>query len=159
VGNYFQNSVGKFNATTGAVINGSLVTGLGLPDEIAVDNSGDLFVANQGNGKVGKYNTTTGAAINASLVTVGGLTGVAVDGSQLFVNYGSGNGFLGVYDAGTGAALTSPIPTLGSNFITAVSVPEPSSVILLGLVVSIIIFCRWISMGHRLSDRRRLPTA
>ena len=70
-------TVGEYSATTGAAINGSLITGLGDPGEIALlgDN---LFVSNWISGTVGEYDATTGAAINAIFITgLGDANGIA----------------------------------------------------------------------------------
>jgi len=50
---YSSDSVGEFNATTGALINPSFITGLNGPSD---------------SNTVGEYNATTGAAINASFI-------------------------------------------------------------------------------------------
>ena len=62
------NTVGKYDATTGAAINASFITGLNFPYGLAV--LGDtLFVANEGGATVSEYDATTGAAINAGFIT------------------------------------------------------------------------------------------
>jgi hypothetical protein len=64
--------IGEYNATTGATINASLVTGLDHPGGMAV-SGGDIFVTTGavagGIGSVAEYDATTGATINASLIT------------------------------------------------------------------------------------------
>jgi hypothetical protein len=124
VANANAGTIGEYNASTGAAINASLVTGLSNPFGLAVDGSGHLYVAsansgNSGSGTIGEYNASTGAAINTALVT--GLTnsfGLVVDGSgHLYVtNYlpgafpGSNDGpagSIGEYNASTGAAIAS----------------------------------------------------
>ena len=74
--------VGEYDATTGAAINPSFITGLNGATGLAVSGN-DLFVLNEGSGlgtgTVGEYNATTGAALNAGFIT--GLdvpTGLAV---------------------------------------------------------------------------------
>ena len=69
--NYSAGTVGEYNATTGATINSSLVSGLNTPYGILV-SGGNLWVVNNGAGTIGEYNAITGATINASLVS--GLT-------------------------------------------------------------------------------------
>jgi len=73
------NSIGEFNASTGATINAQLIsTGLSSPTYLAVNTNGDLLVANHGSTTVGEY-TTSGGTVNASFIT--GLTspfGIAV---------------------------------------------------------------------------------
>src|SRR6266446_1636064 len=62
------NTIGEYNATSGATINSSLVSGLSDPVGIVL-SGGNLFVANFNDGTIGEYNATTGATINASLVS------------------------------------------------------------------------------------------
>jgi DNA-binding beta-propeller fold protein YncE len=111
--------VSKYNATTGALINASFITGLsnlvGVPDLGLAVSGNTLFVADA-IGFVGKYNATTGAPINASFIT--GLhdpVGLALLGNTLFVaNFDSDT--VGKYDAKTGAAING-------SFITGLHVP------------------------------------
>jgi hypothetical protein len=114
-------SVGKYNASTGATINASFITGLTDAEGLAVLGN-TLFVASYGGtpyggGTVGEYDATTGAVINASFIT--GLsypTGLAVLGNTLFVvNYLTGT--VGEYDATTGAAINT-------SFITGLTQPS-----------------------------------
>ena len=60
--------VGEYDATTGAAINASFITGLRNPFGLAVLGN-TLFVANFSSGTVGKYDATTGAAISPSFIT------------------------------------------------------------------------------------------
>jgi DNA-binding beta-propeller fold protein YncE len=67
-----RDTVGKYDATTGKVINAKFITGLHDPRGLAV--LGDtLFVTNfesgGDSGTVGKYDATTGATINAKFIT------------------------------------------------------------------------------------------
>src|SRR6202011_4248144 len=84
-------TIGEYDATTGAAINPSLVSGLNSPFGIAVSGA-NLYVANNGSGTVGEYNATTGAVVNASLVSgLGNVLGTVVSGENLFVsNYNGG---------------------------------------------------------------------
>ncbi len=75
VTNAFNNTIGEYNATTGAVVNAALVSGLSFPFGIAAAGA-DLFVVNRGNNTIGEYNATTGAVVNAALVS--GLDGPAL---------------------------------------------------------------------------------
>src|SRR5438093_140081 len=78
-------TVGEYNATTGATLNASLVSGLSGAYGIAV-SGGNLFVVNNGTNTIEEYNATTGATVNAALVS--GLPfsfGIAVSGGNLFV--------------------------------------------------------------------------
>jgi PEP-CTERM motif len=63
-------TIGEYDATTGAAINASFITGLNDPQGIAV-YGGDLYVVVSGTGKIAEY-TLSGALVNASLVS--GLT-------------------------------------------------------------------------------------
>jgi len=77
-------TVGEYNATTGAVINSSLIT---LPNHsggIALSGS-DLFIPNSGGTTISEY-TTSGTLVNASLIS--GLTslgGIAVSGANISI--------------------------------------------------------------------------
>ena len=99
-------TVGEYNATTGATINASLVSGLSGPQLIAV-SGGNLFVANTGAGTIGEYNATTGAAVNSSLVSgLSSPVGIAVSGANLWVTYGN---TIGEYNATTGAPVNASL--------------------------------------------------
>ncbi len=107
--------VGKYDATTGAAISPSFITGLNGPVGLAVLGN-KLFMANFFSGTVGKYDTKTGAAINASFIT--GLSfpiGLVLLGNTLFVST-EGNNTVGEYDAKTGAAINP-------SFITGLTDP------------------------------------
>jgi hypothetical protein len=113
-------TVGEYDATTGAAINASLLSGITDVKGVAV-SGGKLFVVSSCcfGGHIGVYDATTGATINASLVSsgLGGPQGgLALSGGNLYVtNYGAGT--VGEYDATTGAtinaALVSGIPLNG----------------------------------------------
>lgn len=57
----------RYDATTGAVMNGKFITGLQDPVALALSDD-DLFIANLG-GSGGKYKAATGAAISSSFIT------------------------------------------------------------------------------------------
>jgi hypothetical protein len=67
------NKVGEYDATTGAAVNSSFITGLNVPLGIALDGNNHLFVTNAGNNTVGEYNATTGGAINPAFINGQGL--------------------------------------------------------------------------------------
>ncbi len=111
-----NNTIGEFT-TSGAVVNGSLISGLNSPDSIAVSGS-NLFVTNQ-NGTIGEY-TTSGTTVNASLVT--GLSypvAIAVSGSNLFVV--NLNGTIGEYTTSGAVVNASLISGLSAPLGIAVS--------------------------------------
>jgi DNA-binding beta-propeller fold protein YncE len=106
--------VSEYNATTGAVINATLIAGLNAPTYLAVKGN-TLFVSNFDANAVGKYDATTGGAINPGFITpLFFLEGLAVKGNKLFV----ANNFntVGEYNAKTGGAINA-------NFITGLTVP------------------------------------
>ena len=122
VANGGSGTIGEYNATTGAVINAALISGLNEPTAIVV-SGGNLWVANYsggiqlglGNyegGSIGEYNATTGAAVNADLVDyTGSLQGMAMSGGTLWVTgidsdvVGSNQGFIEGYDATDGGSI------------------------------------------------------
>ena len=61
-------AVAEYDATTGNLINPSLIAGLNDPTALALLGN-DLFVLDAGNGTIGEYDATTGDPINTSLVT------------------------------------------------------------------------------------------
>src|SRR4029077_583979 len=83
VTNFNNNTIGEYNATTGATINSSFISsGLSSPVGIALFG-GNLFVTNIGNNTIGEYNATTGATINSSFISTGlnGPIGIVVSSS------------------------------------------------------------------------------
>jgi hypothetical protein len=62
-----NNTVGEYDASTGAAINASLITGTATAG-LALSGK-DLFVPHQLVGAIGDYDPSTGAAINANLIT------------------------------------------------------------------------------------------
>ena len=103
--------IGEYDATTGAVINATLVSGLDQPYGIVVAN-GDIWVTNQANGTVGEY-TEAGVAVNVALIT--GLqnpTGIALSGPNLYVTEeGVGSGVVGEFNSTTGQAVNADLVT------------------------------------------------
>ena len=70
VANFSIDTVGEYDATTGATINATFVNGgqgLSAPHGLALGNN-HLFVANTNANTVGEYNATTGATINAAFI-------------------------------------------------------------------------------------------
>ena len=70
----YSGKVGKYDATTGAVINANFIAGLNNPTGLAVGGN-NLFVSistatgADNAGSVGRYNAITGAVINANFIT------------------------------------------------------------------------------------------
>jgi hypothetical protein len=121
------NTVGKYDANTGAAINANFITVLSGPMGLALSADGTvLFVANDSNGSVGEYNAATGAAINANFITEGGglfgpvLSGIALSGNNLFVELfspdPSSSSTVIKYDATMGVAINA-------DFITGLNGP------------------------------------
>ena len=95
------NTIGEYDASTGAAINAALVSGLNLPQDIVV-SGGNLWVSNQSGNTIGEYNASTGATVNASLVSgLNAPTGIAVSGGNLWVA-NNGSNTIGEYNATTG---------------------------------------------------------
>ena len=109
-------NVAQFNATTGALINGSFITGLNAPRGMTVDGFGNIYVTDIGTGTVGKYTIGDGM-FNASFITgIAGAFGIAADGSgNLFVSDFLA-GTVGKYSSISGA-------TINSLFITGMTRP------------------------------------
>jgi sugar lactone lactonase YvrE len=103
-----SNSVGAYNAATGATINATFVNGIPGPAGLALDGNNHLFVAYQ-NGGVRQSNATTGATINPNFINNSGFSlfnALALDGNNhLFVSYN--NASVGKYDAVTGATINA----------------------------------------------------
>jgi hypothetical protein len=66
VTNFNGGTIGKYT-TSGATVNATLVSGLGVPVGIAV-SEGNLFVTEFYGNTIGEY-TTSGATVNAALVS------------------------------------------------------------------------------------------
>ena len=98
VASYYGNTVGEYDATTGATINAAFVPGgPGGTYALALDGSNQLFVANNNTG-VCEYDATTGATINEHFIPLHGIYGLAfvspVPEASTFVL--AGLGFLGL---------------------------------------------------------------
>src|SRR6266481_6163992 len=138
VTNAFSNTIGEYNATTGAPINSSFISGLDFPTGIALFG-GNLFVTNNGNNTIGEYNATTGAPINSSFISSGldQPRGVVLSGGNLFVTNG-GNDTVGEYNATTGATINSSFISSGLNnpagIVVRSSVPDASPTLILLLL-------------------------
>jgi len=96
-------SVGVYNATTGAVVNSALVTGLHSSPGGIIVADGTIYVgATFGNSFVGAFDATTGAPIWST--PVASAAGVVLSGSTLYaVENLIPNGSIGSFDAATGA--------------------------------------------------------
>jgi hypothetical protein len=121
VANGEANTVGAYDATTGAPINASLVTGLNSPHAITVSD-GSLFISNWGSGgSVGEY-TTSGSPLAVPLLTsaprhAGGQLvdepgDMVISGNTMFVsNWGSST--IAEYTT-AGAIVSLPFITISS---------------------------------------------
>jgi hypothetical protein len=120
-------TVGEYT-TSGATVNAALISGLSLPEDIAVSGS-DLFVVNSGSGTIGEY-TTSGATVNAALIS--GLSepaGIAVSGSDLFVT----NTFGGMIGTGTIGEYTTSGATVNAALISGLS--DPAGIAISGPII------------------------
>jgi WD40 repeat protein len=113
-------TVSEYDATTGAVINANLITGVGQAGAIFLSGN-TLYVANaSAAGTVGDYNATTGAAINANLITgLDSTAGLLLSGNILYVanrDPSTVQPRVGAYNATTGAVINATLITgLGLN--------------------------------------------
>lgn len=143
-------TIGKYT-TAGGTVNTALVPSYpdSLVDAFGIAVSGsDMFVSFFGGSTISEF-TTGGATVNASLITFAdGLSapdGIAIDGSDLFVaNFGSNT--IGEYTT-SGATVNASLVTGSNNpegiaiVPTAAPVPEPSSLMPLGLDLAGLGFC------------------
>src|SRR6267142_1153319 len=96
-------------ATSGQVINSSLISGLSFPYGITLDGSGNMYIADM-YGTVGKY-TTSGATVNSSLITGLGISmSIANDnaGHLFIVNDSRTNGPSSICEYTTSGTLLNP---------------------------------------------------
>ncbi len=104
-------TISEYNATSGALINGSLVTGFAGVAGLAISGS-NLFALSVSQGAVNDY-TTAGTLIASGLVT--GLNnpwGIAVSGSNLYVANYNTHGTVGEYTISGGAG-NLPLISIG----------------------------------------------
>lgn len=107
VGNYYNNSVSEYDATTGQVLNANFITGVNEPEALSLSGN-DLYVVNGGSSTVGVYNATTGAAINANLFTEINIPeGILVSGNIVYVTTFAGT--VADYNATTGAVINDSL--------------------------------------------------
>jgi hypothetical protein len=125
--------VSEYNATTGAVITGTLVGGFSDAVSSMVLSGSDLYISDYDTGTIGEYDATTGVKI-AGFTSPAGLAnpaGLAISGNDLYVVYNSDstNGTVGVYDATTGATIDSSLVSglFFPNGIEDEPVPEPGT--------------------------------
>jgi hypothetical protein len=137
--------VGEYNATTGAAINASLVTGAPYSGEdafLAVSGN-DLFISNSGLGTVGEYDATTGAAINSALIPdLNEPSEIKAYNGDLFIaiyaQANTGKGGIAEYTTSgalVNASLVSGLTGAGAIVVT----PEPSTFALLTIAAAAVI--------------------
>jgi hypothetical protein len=134
-------SIGEYNAITGATVNSSLVTGLHGRVDVAVSGT-NLFVTNVPKGSIDEYDAVTGELLKAGFVTeLHGASDIAVFGGDLFVTDAQHQS-IDMFNATTGMPEGTVLTGLqGPQGITIVpvsgSVPDASSSSLL-LLLSLI---------------------
>jgi sugar lactone lactonase YvrE len=134
VANY-SNTILKFTPSgTGTVF---ATSGLDNPQALAFDSSGNLYVANYGNNTIEKFNASGIGSTFASYSTNGlaqylqGPIGLAFDSSgDLFVADHLSESILEIDPAGNMSLFASG---LSAADYLAIEIPEPSSLLLLGL--------------------------
>jgi len=108
VANFNSNTVGEYDANTGAINPNFSIMGLSQPRGLALSDD-NLYVANNHSNTVGVYDATTGRAMNASLITgLDGPTSLAISANNLLY-VANGNNTVGVYDAGTGHTINASL--------------------------------------------------
>jgi hypothetical protein len=114
--------------TSEALVNASLITGLGGPEEVLILGS-DIFVTNFTTGTVGEY-TTSGGTVNANLITgLDGPIGIATDGTNLYIANTLGGTVSEYTTAETlvNAALISGLSGPDGIAVVPTVTPEPGS--------------------------------
>jgi hypothetical protein len=109
--------VSQYNATTGATINGSLITGLNQSGGLAI-SGGDLYVGTDGN--VAEYDLETGFRVTSFALSTGvaeSVENLAVSGGDLYAVNSANPPSIGGYDATSGAAIAGFTP---ATFISPV---------------------------------------
>jgi hypothetical protein len=117
VSNYENNTVGEYDATTGATINPTFINssqGLNYPGAMVLDGNNHLLVANVNSvtNHVGQYDASTGATVNATFINFGVYVpgALAADRNNHLFSTNTFNGYfngntVGQYDATTGATI------------------------------------------------------
>lgn len=158
-------SIGEYDATTGAPINPSLITGLDTPYALSISND-RIYVSNfaegsaqiRGTGKIGVYELD-GTPINTALVT--GLwapIGISAFGDSIYVTNAVDGNSIGRYDATTGATIDATFISGLSNPQAITVVPEPRSVALAIMAVfGFAAFCRNVDCWKLPLGRRSAP--
>src|SRR6266496_3386885 len=131
VANFETGTIGEYT-TSGATVDPALISGLSLPQGIAV-SGGNLFVTSlnlaSDTGRIGEY-TTSGTTVNPALIS--GLTfptDIAVAGNDLFV-VSSNTGTIGKYTISgetVDPALISGLNDPTDIAVVSASVPDASS--------------------------------
>lgn len=141
----YNSSVETLNATTGAVINASFITGLTKPFNLIVSGNSLYLASIGGANTVTEYDASTGSLI-PSFQSPSGLqspTGLALVGNTLYIA-NNGNGDIGAYNASTGATINATYASgFGTPQFIAASAPEPSTwALLLAGAASLFVFLR-----------------
>src|SRR5580698_5145783 len=107
--NTYTGVVTENDATSGASINASFISGIPGLQGINIDGS-TLLLTSTTNNTVRTFNANTGAVINSAFIfTSAGITptSLSLSGNNLFVSY-EGPGYVGEYNATTGAKEANP---------------------------------------------------
>lgn len=110
VGGLATNTVARYNALTGALINANFITGFSAIRNLQVDGSGNLFVASfGGTNNVTKWDSAGVAVAGFTTINLAGSIGLALNGNDLFVTNLSTT--VNRYNATTGALVTASFVT------------------------------------------------
>jgi len=122
VADYNGGTIGTYNASTGAAINASLITGLTTPRDLTFDANGTLYVSSIGNNGVRAYNASTGAPVTGPVLgSITNTWGIAFDEANNF--------FVSAYFAGNVAKLTASGTTISNPLIGSLGAAGPTTLI------------------------------
>jgi hypothetical protein len=111
VANQQGTTVSEFDASTGATINGSLITGVSNPDPLLLATNGSNLYVGSEDGGVTEYSLSGVKNTSFSVSGSGSVMGLAVTGSSL-LELNSLNGDINVYNAINGASVTPDFITV-----------------------------------------------
>jgi sugar lactone lactonase YvrE len=116
VANEQGNTIGEYNASTGATINASLISsGLGNPNPLLVSSGTTLFVGDE-DGGIGAFNLSTQSFTSGfiSRSATGSAQGLALSGNTLYELNGV-SGAINTFNATTGQTIANTLHGVGGT--------------------------------------------
>ena len=97
-------SVSVYDATSGALLDGSFITGLHSAGNVIL-SAGNIFIEDAGG--IAEYNAGSGAAINTNFISISGtIEGIGEQGDEFYVLHGpAGDEIVSTYNASTGTLI------------------------------------------------------